>query len=154
MAYCSHIQIVHGATVLLDFNEKIAAPPTINGNQIVDITPLVRSTAPSIIPMGNEQHTIEFTKSAKVDSAFTAIRNALEQPSTFNRTAATVTITVNDSNSDYFELQNAVVESWDSSHDNKRESITYRIIGTLLNRVPVLSPSETWGSHAIKWGEA
>lgn len=154
MAYASHLQIVHGTTVLLDYGDMIESPPTIDGSQIVEVTPLVRASFPSIIPRGNEQHSIEFTLTEQVASAFESMRHVLEHSSTFNRSAAMVTITLNDGNTDYYELHNAVVSAWNSGHDSMRESLKVSITGGRLTRVPVLEPAEDWEGHAIIWEEA
>ena len=128
MAFCSNFRVTHGGTVLLDFDDKIDAPPSLDGSQEVQITPYLRAESVGVFARGNQQHTLEWTQSEAVSNVNTTTINVFDWPLDLPRGAATTVITISGSNTSYY-LSDSVVESWGSSWDNQRESKTISIVG-------------------------
>ena len=69
MAFCSNLRITQNGVVLLDYDDKIDAPPSVSGEQTVQVTPYLRAETVGIFPRGNQSHTIEWTSSELVTTA-------------------------------------------------------------------------------------
>lgn len=138
MGFCSNVKITHGATVLLDFGDKIASNPSVNGQQIVDVVPLLRADAVAIRARGNEGNTLSWTYADKINasnSTHAAARSVISHGLNLPRTKATVKIEFDDGDTDYYELADAVIESWGASWGGTREQRTVNIVGASITLV-------------------
>jgi len=128
MAFCSNLRITQNGVVLLDYDDKIDAPPSVSGEQTVQVTPYLRAETVGIFPRGNQSHTIEWTSSELVTTADATATSVFSHAVNLPREQGDVVILLENSSTS-FQLKNAVVQSWSSSWDNKRESKTISIIG-------------------------
>lgn len=128
MPFCSNLRITHGSTVLLDYDDKIDAPPSISGEVAVQVTPFLRANTVGVFDRGNQSHTIEWTASERVTNVYNSAVNVLSHANAVPRGKADVVIQLSNTNTS-FRLTDAVVQTWQSTWDEKRESLTISIVG-------------------------
>jgi len=128
MAFCSNLRITQNGVVLLDYDDKIDAPPSVSGEQTVQVTPYLRAETVGIFPRGNQSHTIEWTITEPVSTANATATSIFSHAVNLPREQGDVVILLENSSTS-FQLKDAVIQSWSSSWDNKRESKTISIIG-------------------------
>ena len=133
MAFCSNLRILHGSTVLLDYDDKIDSPPSIDGGQEVQSVGFLRADSSKTFARGNDFHSLEWTATEPVSTAAATAISAFSHAVDLPRTTDTVTILISGQTTRYI-LKNATVESWSGTWDNKRESKTINISGGELQR--------------------
>ena len=136
MAFCSNIRIKHiyevGDTTyeatLLDYDDIIDAPPSLDDGQNVQKVGFLRSEALKTYSRGNEFHTLEWTTAEPVTSVLTTTLRVFENAASAPKETGEFHIFVDNANGKFI-LKDATVESWSSTWDNKRESRTLQVLG-------------------------
>ena len=146
MAFCSNLRITQNGVVLLDYDDKIDAPPSVSGEQTVQVTPYLRSDTVGIFPTGNQSHTIEWTQSEPVSTANATATRSFSHPVNLPREQGDVVINLENSSNSFY-LKDAVIQSWSSDWDNRRESLTISIVGG--EWIASISPSSKADSTTI-----
>lgn len=138
------------ALVLVDYGDPLWGPIMLDGEQVVDVVPLVRSAGVKAFPRGNERHQLSFELCRirdGMDEAFAARMNAaISLP----RGMADVLVTLDEDRS--WRLKNCAVRSWPGGQEERftREAISIEG-GELVDESSHYEPGQTWGEIALKW---
>lgn len=139
------------AVVLVDYGTPMWEPVRLDGQQVLDVSPLIRATGSAVIPRGNETHTLTFTKAAETAGVREALAGQIGAQRSAPRGRADVLIQIQSNGG--WRLKGAAVESWPGGHPVEHISaMGLRILGgELVVDAGTPTPGGTWGEINFQW---
>lgn len=139
------------AVVLVDYGTPMWEPVRLDGQQLLDVSPLVRAAGSAVIPRGNETHILTFMKAAETAGVREAIAGQIGAQRSAPRGRADVLLQVG--NHGGWRLRGAAVESWPGGQAIEHiAAIGLRIMGGDLVVDPgTPTPGGTWGEINLQW---